>query len=82
VCVEYVPSKTDILMPAKGYVVIKTIKKCQAIYFENFIYQLTDNQGNFYAVNKNFIFKKCPVSVSSKFFKTKRCMRSKRANRT
>ena len=49
-CVEFVPGKTDIIKPEKGYVAIKTIQKCQAIYFENFIYQLTDNQGNYYAV--------------------------------
>ena len=56
VCVEFIPEKTDILKPAKGHVVIKTIQKCQAIYYENFIYQLTDNKGNFYVVSfRNFI---------------------------
>ena len=50
ICVEYIPSKTDLLKPAKGYVAIKTIKKCQVVYFENSIYQLTDNKGNFYVV--------------------------------
>lgn len=51
ICVSFYPSKTDLLKPAKGHLVIKTIIKCHAIYFENFIYQLTDNKGNFYAMH-------------------------------
>ena len=51
VCVTYIPGKTDILKPDAGYLVVKTIIKCQAIYFEDFIYQLTDNKGNFYAMH-------------------------------
>lgn len=51
VCIEYYPKRTDFLKPAKGHVAIKTIIKCQAVYFEDFIYQLTDNKGNFYAMH-------------------------------
>lgn len=50
-CAMYVPGTTDILKPAKGYVAIKTILKCQLLYFDNFFYQLTDNKGNFYAMH-------------------------------
>ena len=57
VCVEYVPGMTNIIKPEKGHVVIKTIIKCQVVYFENYIYQLTDNQGNFFVViQKKIIF--------------------------
>ena len=49
--VDFIPSKTNILKPEKGYLVVKIIKKCQILCFENEIYQLTDNQGNFYVMH-------------------------------
>ena len=51
VCISYFPDKTSLLNPDPGYVVIKTIQKCQALYYENFIYQLKDNKGNFYVMH-------------------------------
>ena len=32
ICVDYIGGKTDILKPAKGHLVIKTIQKCQTVY--------------------------------------------------
>ena len=49
--VDFIPSKTDMLKPEEGYLVVKTIKKCQIIRFDNEIYQLTDNKGNFYVMH-------------------------------
>lgn len=51
VAVDYIPAKTDMLKPDPGHLVIKTIQKCQLVYFEDHIYQLTDNKGNFYAMH-------------------------------
>lgn len=51
VAVDFIPKKTDMLKPERGYLVIKTIKKCQAVYFQDTIYQLTDNKGNFYVMH-------------------------------
>ena len=39
------------LKPEKGYLVVKIIKKCQILRFENEIYQLTDNKGNYYVMH-------------------------------
>ena len=49
--IDYIPSKTNIMKPAKGHLVVKTIKKCQIVVFENEIYQLTDNKGNYYVMH-------------------------------
>jgi len=49
--VDFIPSKTDMLKPEEGFLVVKTIKKCQILRFENKIYQLTDNKGNFYVMH-------------------------------
>lgn len=49
--VNFIPSETDILKPEEGYLVVKTIKKCQIIRFDNEIYQLTDNEGNYYVMH-------------------------------
>ena len=49
--VDFIPSKTNMLKPEKGYLVIKIIKKCQILRFENEIYQLTDNKGNYYVMH-------------------------------
>jgi hypothetical protein len=51
ICVDFVGGKTDILKPEKGRLVIKTIQKCQAIMFTDSIFQLTDNQGNYFAMH-------------------------------
>jgi hypothetical protein len=51
ICVTYLPGKTNVLKPAKGYVVIKTIQKCQVVLFSGFAFQLTDNKGNFYVMH-------------------------------
>lgn len=49
--IDHIPKKTDILKPEKGHLVIKTIKKCQAIYFKDEIYQLSDNKGNLFVMH-------------------------------
>lgn len=49
--VDYIPAKTDMLKPAEGHLVVKTIKKCQVVVFENEIYQMSDNKGNLYAMH-------------------------------
>lgn len=51
ICVDFIGGKTDMLKPAKGHLVIKTIQKCQAVRFTDHIFQLTDNNGNFYAMH-------------------------------
>jgi len=49
--VDFIPSKTDMLKPEEGHLVVKVIKKCQIAYFENEIYQLADDKGNLYAMH-------------------------------
>jgi len=49
--VDFIPSKTDMLKPEKGHLVIKTIKKCQVVIFEKEIYQMSDDKGNLYAMH-------------------------------
>ena len=49
--IDYIPDETDTKKPEAGHVVIKTIKKCQVIYFEDFIYQLSDGKGNYYVMH-------------------------------
>ena len=49
--VDYIPSKTDMLKPEAGYLVVKVIKKCQVVVFENEIYQLSDGNGNLYVMH-------------------------------
>ena len=49
--VDFIPSKTNMLKPEKGHLVIKIIKKCQILCFEDEIYQLTDNKGNYYVMH-------------------------------
>ena len=51
IAVDYIPDKTNILQPEPGHLVIKTILKCKFMQFENEIYQLTDNQENFYVMH-------------------------------
>ena len=49
--VDYIPSKTDMLKPEKGHLVVKVIKKCQVVVFENEIYQMSDDKGNLYVMH-------------------------------
>ena len=49
--VDFIPTKTNILKPEEGYLVVKIIKKCQILRFENEIYQLTDNRGNYFVMH-------------------------------
>lgn len=49
--VDFIPSKTDILKPEKGFLVVKTIKKCQIILFKDEIFQLSDQRGNYYVMH-------------------------------
>ena len=49
--VDFIPSKTNMLKPEEGYLVVKIIKKCQMLRFDNQIYQLTDNKGNYYVMH-------------------------------
>lgn len=51
ICVDFVGGKTDLLKPEKGHLVIKTIQKCQVVMFTDSIFQLTDNQGNYYVMH-------------------------------
>lgn len=51
VCVDFVGGKTNMLKPEKGHLVIKTIQKCQALMFTDSIFQMTDNQGNYYVMH-------------------------------
>ena len=39
------------LKPEEGHLVVKVIKKCQVVVFENEIYQMSDNNGNRYAMH-------------------------------
>lgn len=38
------------LKPEEGKLVLMIIKKCQMLRFENEIYQLTDNKGNYFVM--------------------------------
>jgi hypothetical protein len=49
--VDFIPSKTDILKPEPGHLVVKTIKKCQVLRYEKDLYQLSDDKGNAYAMH-------------------------------
>ena len=49
--VDYIPSKTNMLKPEKGHLVVKVIKKCQIVIFEEEIYQMADDKGNLYAMH-------------------------------
>jgi hypothetical protein len=49
--IDYIPSKTDMLKPEKGHLVVKVIKKCQIVVFENEIYQMSDDKGNLYVMH-------------------------------
>lgn len=51
ICVDYVGGETDMLKPEIGHLVIKTIQKCQTILFTDSIFQLTDNNGNYYVMH-------------------------------
>ncbi len=50
---SYIPDETDNDKPEAGHLVIKTIKKCQAIRFNEgqTVYELTDNNGNYYIMH-------------------------------
>jgi len=49
--IDYIPSKTDMLKPEEGHLVVKVIKKCQIVAFEDEIYKLSDNIGNEYVMH-------------------------------
>ena len=49
--IDFVPSKTNMLKPDEGHLVVKVIKKCQVVVFENEIYQMSDGKGNLYAMH-------------------------------
>ena len=49
--IDYIPSKTNMLKPEEGHLVVKVIKKCQVVVFENEIYQMSDVKGNLYAMH-------------------------------
>ncbi|MGD1840050.1 MAG: hypothetical protein ACFB0B_04020 [Thermonemataceae bacterium] len=51
IAVDFIPDKTDITKPEPGHLVIKTIKKCQSIRFDDHFYQLSDGKGNLYALH-------------------------------
>ena len=49
--IDFIPTKTDMLKPAEGHLVVKIIKKCQVVVFEDEIYQLSDDMGNLYVMH-------------------------------
>lgn len=49
--IDYIPSKTDMLKPEEGHLVVKVIKKCQIVIFEEEIYQMADGKGNLYVMH-------------------------------
>ncbi len=49
--VDYIPGETNFLKPDPGYLVVKVIRKCQFLQFEDGFYRLTDGRGNFYAMH-------------------------------
>jgi len=49
--IDFIPSKTNMLKPEEGHLVVKVIKKCQIVVFENEIYQMSDDKGNRYAMH-------------------------------
>jgi len=49
--VDFIPAKTDMLKPEEGHLVVKIIKKCQIVFFEKEIYQLSDSIGNLYVMH-------------------------------
>jgi len=49
--VDYIPAKTDMLKPDEGHLVVKVIKKCQIVVFEDEIYEMYDNKGNKYVMH-------------------------------
>ncbi len=51
--VDFIPegSKTNMLQPDPGILVVKTIAKCQAILFNDHIYRLADPLGNAYVMH-------------------------------
>jgi len=51
IAVDFIPSKTDMLEPAEGHLLVKVIKKCQVVCFAKEIYQLSDGKGNLYVVH-------------------------------
>lgn len=63
VCTRYIPNKTDTLHPEPGYLALTVIKKCQVLYFENEIFQLTDNKGNYYVMH-SYEYEKPDLSVN------------------
>jgi hypothetical protein len=53
VAVDFIPAgrKTDIMKPAPGHLVIKTIMKPQVLRWSGTIYQLADNEGNAFVMH-------------------------------
>ncbi len=49
--IDFIPSKTNMLKPEEGHLVVKVIKKCQVVVFENEIYQMSDGKGNLYVMH-------------------------------
>lgn len=49
--IDFIPSKTDQQKPAEGHLVVKVIKKCQIVVWEDEIYELSDNKGNKYVMH-------------------------------
>lgn len=49
--IDFIPSKTDTKKPAKGHLVVKVIKKCQIVVWEDEIYELSDKKGNKYVMH-------------------------------
>ncbi len=44
--IDFIPEKTDTKKPAEGHLVVKVIKKCQLVVWENEIFELSDDKGN------------------------------------
>jgi hypothetical protein len=53
VAIDFIPAgqEVDMVKPAPGHLVVKTIRKPQVLRWSGSIYRLTDNQGNFYVMH-------------------------------
>jgi len=49
--INFIPAKTDTKKPTEGHLVVKVIKKCQLVVWEDEIYELSDDKGNKYVMH-------------------------------
>lgn len=49
--IDFIPTATDTKKPVEGHLVVKVIKKCQLVVWEDEIYELSDDKGNKYVMH-------------------------------